>query len=248
MSEKPATYGKSRKARKRRKATAEGARPERSKLASAVDELYARRLRGQLGEDAPASLEALLLSRGLAADVDELLLLTLGAAASLPVLPVSDPGRSLTVPEADVLVEGGFATKAREGGARYEEADPVARSVAEYAALLASSRSVAEMAKLLGVETSRIRQRLGDRTIYGIKSGRTWRLPAFQVEGRGLVPNIGAVLREVPADLHPVALQSWFAAACVDLLPPVSDAPMSPRQWLCAGHDAGPVIELARQL
>lgn len=246
MSEKRATYGKTPKARK---APAKGARrPRRSELATAVDELYAKRLRHQLGEDAPASLDALLSSRGVEADVEELLLITLGAAASLPVLPASDPGRSLTVPEADVLAEGGFATKAREDGARYEKADPVARSVAEYAALIAASRSVAEMAELLGVEPSRIRQRLGDHTIYGIKSGRTWRLPAFQVEGRALVPKIGAVLREVPVDLHPVALQSWLLAACVDLPDPVSEAPMSPRQWLCAGHDAEPVIALARQL
>jgi hypothetical protein len=82
----------------------------------------------------------------------------------VPLHPSTDPGRELTTAEADVLLRGGFALDQLPLDATH----PIVRSAAAYAALLGSSLSVAKAAERLGVEGSRIRQRLGERTLYGI--------------------------------------------------------------------------------
>src|SRR5262249_57747485 len=79
------------------------------------------------------------------------------------------------------------------------------RATAEYARLLTDSYSVEEAASALGVNGSRIRQRLTatPRTLFGIKLGKTWRIPKFQFHGRRLVPGLELVLARIPAAVHP---------------------------------------------
>lgn len=57
-------------------------------------------------------------------------------------------------------------------------------SAADYMALLESSHSTAEAARFLGVDASRIRQRIRERSLYGIEYENAWRLPRFQFERR----------------------------------------------------------------
>ena len=63
---------------------------------------------------------------------------------------------------------------------------------------------------MLEVGESRVRQRLGEGTLYGVKAGRENRLPAFQFEGGKEVPGIAEVLARVDRSLHPVAVLNWF--------------------------------------
>lgn len=223
-----------------------------SRLDDVIERLYDEQLKPELGPGAADSVAALLRSRGLTANAEELLLAVLEATARLPPSAAAAPERGMSSEELAVLHSGGFSGgRASERKARYRAAepdDPVTRGVADYATLIAGSRSVAEVAALLGVEPSRIRQRLGDRSLYGLKQGRSWRLPAFQLTNDGLVPNIGSVLQALPADLHPIALQRWFTSPSVDLVEPPSEQPLSPRQWLCSGFDPSAVVELARHL
>lgn len=83
--------------------------------------------------------------------------------------------------------------------------------------LEASSLTTAEAAHRTGVDSSRIRQRLGERTLLGFHraGGRhEWLLPAFQFElGLDELPDLwGRLLRALPNpdDTSPTALVAWF--------------------------------------
>ncbi len=123
--------------------------------------------------------------------------------------------------------------------------DPVARAAAETAALWATSLRVTDAAERLGVDPSRIRQRLGERSLYGAKRGGEWHLPAFQFAEDSLVDGIDQVLRFLPEGMHPVAVWNWFRFPKPEL---ENDAgqPLSPLDWLRGGWPAAPVAELVR--
>lgn len=142
-----------------------------------------------------------------------------------------------------------------EGGLRFGppprgSENPVVRAAATYAALLGSSLSVSEAARRLGVNPSRVRQRLsGPRpTLYGIKRDNEWHLPRFQLAKRGAVPGIGVVIAELDRELHPVAVYRWFTTPNPDLEPEEGAPPLSPLDWLQSGHDPGVVARLAADL
>jgi len=122
-------------------------------------------------------------------------------------------------------------------------------ATAEYARLLNESYTVEEVARLLGVNTSRIRQRLigPARTLFGVKLGKAWRVPTFQFQGRRLVPGLGIVLRRLPGNLHPVALHRWFTSPNPDLAS-AGGTPISPLGWLRTGNPPEIVAELAGDL
>ncbi|MDP9122878.1 MAG: hypothetical protein M3O15_16165 [Acidobacteriota bacterium] len=161
----------------------------------------------------------------------------------------SDPRADLTVAEASVLESGGFAL---EGG-RQGTADPLVRTAAEYAALLKASLSTQQAAHRLGVDPSRIRQRLTATppTLYGIRLSSGWVLPEVQFDGGRLLPGIGEVLARLDPELHPVAVFRWFTIPNPDLVPEGEAPPcrsLSPRSWLLLGLPPGHVADLAADL
>ena len=157
---------------------------------------------------------------------------------------VEDPGREFTEEEAMVLKEGGLELSARE-----EELDVLAGTVAKYAAMLASALTTRETAGMLGVGESRIRQRLGQGTLYGVKTGRENRLPAFQFEGGREVPGIAEVLTRMDRSVHPVAVLNWLVHPNPDLYLDEDEAgPVSPRHWLLSGGDPEVAARLAEDL
>src|SRR5436190_17506279 len=99
-------------------------------------------------------------------------LLDEAVARILPAAPPAAPGRDLPPAEAAALERGGLSLAPVELGA----ADPLARTAAEYAALLATALNVPLAARRLQVDDSRVRQRLADRSLYGIKLSSGWRL------------------------------------------------------------------------
>lgn len=159
--------------------------------------------------------------------------------------PYPDPRKELTADQIALLERGGLELDRLEFGLE----DPIARAAFEYAALRATALTTQQAAKRLGVNDSRVRQRLAERTLYGIKSGDEWRLPAFQFARKGLVPGIERVFPRLPRSLNPVAMHRWFQTANPDLEEKAGKgAGLTPLQWLRSGNDPDTVAELAVHL
>jgi hypothetical protein len=159
----------------------------------------------------------------------------------VPTRVVADPTRELTPEETAALRRGGVDPAWH----RDDATNPIVRTAAEYAALLASSLSVEQTASLLGIDSSRVRHRLADRTLYGIKDRGAWRLPAFQLAGQGVVPGLERALPRLPRDLHPLAVLGWLTRPNPDLYLDADETPVSPLDWLRAGHNPERVARLA---
>lgn len=158
---------------------------------------------------------------------------------------VPEPVGELSAGEAEAMGEGGLDLSPPS----LEEADPLAATAARYAALLASSLTTAEAAGLLGVSEGRVRQRLGEGTLYRVKAGRENRLPAFQFEGAGEVRGVGRVVRALRPGAHPVTVANFFAGPNPDLyLDEEEERPLSPRDWLLSGGEPEVLVPLAEEL
>jgi hypothetical protein len=126
------------------------------------------------------------------------------------------------------------------------ENDPLIKSQAQYMALLEDSFSAADAAKLLHVDVSRVRQRLRERSLFGIEYEGSWRLPRFQFERRLVIPGLAQVLKSLPPDLFPLDVVDWFVLPDSDLQLDSDAAPLSPREWLLSGRPIEAVITVAR--
>ena len=155
-----------------------------------------------------------------------------------------DEPSTLTASEEAALARGGVEPASDEDVAVVQ-----ARVASAFQELRASSLTVDEAAARLGVNTSRIRQRLAARSLYGLKDGNTWLLPAFQFVSSGLVPRVGVVVRRLPPDIGPLAAARWFASPNPDLCTRDEDErPLTPLQWLLGGNPPEPAAELAAAL
>lgn len=126
--------------------------------------------------------------------------------------------------------------------------DPLIRSHAQYMALLEESLPAAEAAKLLRVDVSRVRQRLRERSLFGLEYDGSWRLPRFQFERRLVIPGLAQVLKVLPSDLFPLDMVDWFLLPEPELQLESDPAPLSPREWLLSGRPIDAVVRLARDL
>jgi hypothetical protein len=126
--------------------------------------------------------------------------------------------------------------------------DPLLRSQAQYMALLEESLSAAEAAKLLRVDVTRVRQRLRERSLYGLEYEGTWRLPRLQFERRLVIPGLAQVLKALPPDLFPLDVVDWFLLPETELQLESDAAPLSPRTWLLSGRPIDAVVKVARDL
>ncbi len=159
--------------------------------------------------------------------------------------PYPEPRQMLEREQLELLAQGGFELDRLEFGLE----DPVARTAFEYALLRATGLTTHEAAKRLGVNDSRVRQRLAQRALYGIKAGDEWRLPAFQFTRTGLVAGIDRVLPRLPQSLNPVAVYRWFHTPNPDLEGKEEQGrALTPLQWLQTGNDPDAVAELAAGL
>ena len=160
-------------------------------------------------------------------------------------LPYPDPRKELKGEQVELLERGGFELDRLEFGLE----DPIARTAFEYAVLRATALTTQKAAKRLGVNDSRVRQRLSERALYGIKAGDEWRLPAFQFARKGLVPGIERVFPRLPKSLNPVAVYRWFHTPNPDLEEREGQGrALTPIQWLQSGNDPDVVAELAAGL
>jgi hypothetical protein len=157
---------------------------------------------------------------------------------------LEDEAGGLTGPEAAALARGGV-----EPVSDREARTVLARAAGAHERLRSTSLTVDEAARRLDVNTSRVRQRLAERSLYGLKDAGAWLLPAFQFVARGLVPGIDVVLRRLPEGISPHAVARWFSIPNPDLATRDDlERPLTPLQWLLAGNPPGPAAELAAAL
>jgi hypothetical protein len=166
--------------------------------------------------------------------------------AATPLGVAAEPERELTEAEHRLLDEGGFPKpQPDEQGSAGNELSMLAVS---YAEMCAQALTTKEAARLLQVQPSRIRQRLGERTLFGIEKQDHWILPRFQFDDGQIVPGMGKVLQVLDETLHPVTVERFFATPQPELYADEVGRDLTPREWLQAGYDPAPVIRLARDL
>jgi hypothetical protein len=134
------------------------------------------------------------------------------------------PGAALSRPELDALHGVGLST----------EPWPTARSD-DFVALVETSLTAGRAARLLGVDVSRIRQRLRERSLFGLEYEGEWRLPRFQFERRKVLPGLAQVLAALPADVNALDVAEWFLSPDPDLELEGEPRALSPREWLLRG-------------
>jgi hypothetical protein len=172
-------------------------------------------------------------------------------AGNRPLTTAATPAENRH-PAADLSVAETVALRSvgafKDRGAIPPDNDPLIRSQAEFMALLEESLSAAEAAKLLDVDVSRVRQRLRERSLFGIEHEGSWRLPRFQFERRLVIPGLARILNALPSDLFPLDVVDWFVLADPDLQLERDPSPLNPREWLLSGRPVETVVTLASDL
>lgn len=154
-----------------------------------------------------------------------------------------DPASAFTEGEVSVLREGGFDLSPR----RHSEPDMVAKTAAGLALIQVKSATVAEVAEKLRVTPSRVRQRVAERSLYGLREEDEWRFPRWQFDEDGRpIRGMAQVFAALPQGVHPVAVWRFVSEPSPDL--EILDQPASPLEWLRSGGDPEPVAAIAREL
>jgi len=129
------------------------------------------------------------------------------------------------------------------------EPDPLAQTTVKYAAIVTRSLSSKAASRRLGLSPGRIRQMIGDRSLYSFLIGHRRYVPDFQFQGNRLVSNIAGVNKALPSDLHPVEVYNWYHLPNLDLyLDEDIDHTIRPLEWLKGGYDAERVVFLANRM
>jgi len=171
------------------------------------------------------------------------------AAAFLRAHPIYE-----ALPVTNALSEGEEAFL-RSAGARGVGAwsdDCAANNVTviagEFAQMVTTALSQKEVAALLGVSTSRIRQKIEARELFVVRTSNGRVCPRFQFGPNGTLPGLEIVLRALRADAHPVAVQRFFMDTHGDLESDTLGRPLSPHEWLLTGHPVAAVVDLASEV
>jgi hypothetical protein len=164
--------------------------------------------------------------------------------AALKTLPAIKPGAAaLTEDEARLLDGAGFVQDPDAFAAA------AADIVAHTALLINTAYTGPEVASLLGINESRVRQRRLARTLWAIESDGNWLYPAIQFEvnlktGKPdkQIRGLERVFQALPAGLHPTAVTGLLQTPQTELK--VGGRPRSIVEWLRSGGPAEPVLEL----
>ena len=149
----------------------------------------------------------------------------------------------ITFKEQSVLEDSGFVLESKP------ESDSLAKTAIKYAAIVECSLSSKEASERLGLASSRIRQMVSDHSLYSFLIGRNRFIPEFQFEKKRLIPNIEAVNKSLPANMHPVEAYNWYHLPHVDLfMHDDIEQTCSPLDWLKSGQDTKQVVFLASRL
>ena len=184
-------------------------------------------------------------------ELDQLLMdrFNLGRAdliAALKSLPAQRPwAAALTEEQANLLDSAGFTAEPAA------HAQIAVDAIANMGRLYSTSYTAAEVAKGLGVNDSRVRQRRLAKTLWAIDDGGTWVYPSVQFEDtddgrptalkqvRGLDQVFPHLLAQ---NLHPTAVVNFLLAPQPELR--IAGQPQSVRDWLLHGESVQPVLDL----
>ncbi len=113
--------------------------------------------------------------------------------------------------------------------------------------LLRRSYTVGDVAAKWGVDTSRIRHRVRNHALYGVRVGRALRLPEWQFDDdlRPL-PGLAALVEALPEGMHPREVEGFMTTPQDDLR--LRGRKVSPRDWLLSGGSAEQVRTHAADL
>ncbi len=149
---------------------------------------------------------------------------------------------SFDVPTIELLEGGGLVMHALAD----RVPDVAAETRATFEGLRLTSLTVEEAARLLGVDPSRVRQRLRARTLFGIREDDAWLLPRRQFSEHEQIRGLARVLPLIRDALHPVAVWNWLALPDPELQ--TGGTSLSPIDWLASGGDIGAVRAVAADL
>lgn len=119
---------------------------------------------------------------------------------------------------------------------------------AQYAQLIASAYSQAEVARLLDVTTSRVRQRTDNGSLYAIVADQGRVYPRWQFNTGQTLPGLAMVLRAINEQAHPLAVERFMLTPHPDLSAASLGEALCPRDWLLTGHDVHAVVLMAAEL
>jgi len=157
-----------------------------------------------------------------------------------PLFRIVPSNHDLTDHELSLLAAGGFPAPATS------LSDAITQVAGEVGVLIASALSQAQAAKRLGVDASRIRQRIAQRTLYAVQGNTSSKvLPLFQFTESGTLPHLEKIIPVISASAHPMAVQRFFLSPTPDLYSEETASPLSPRDWLLTGHSPDLVIRMA---
>jgi hypothetical protein len=157
------------------------------------------------------------------------------------------PGAStLTDAEAAILVEHSGIDPA--AAARQSEPQHAAVEAARIEFdLLRRSYTTRDIAAKWGVDDSRVRHRVRNRALYGMRVGRSLRLPRWQFDDElRPLPGLPAVLAALPGSMHPREVEGFMTTPQDDLR--VRGHKRSPRDWLLTGGSPAVVAAHAADL
>ncbi len=106
-----------------------------------------------------------------------------------------------------------------------------------------SIRGDAALAKFLGVNRSRVSQRISERSLYsfaGIGGDRFY--PKWQFADRKPLPGLRAVFAALAPKIHPLVVDHWVCTPSADLV--VDGENLTPILWLQTGGDPDRLLEL----
>jgi hypothetical protein len=106
--------------------------------------------------------------------------------------------------------------------------------------------SAAAAADRLGRSVGRIRGAIADGSLYGVKVGRQWLVPLWQLHGATPLPHLRKVIAAIPAGTSAVTIERVMTGPTDELY--IDGQAVSPRDWLLAGNWPGPVTDLVAQL
>ena len=157
-----------------------------------------------------------------------------GAEAPAPLSP----------DETDTLARFGIDTSDPMPAEALLRSRPAIQGMGLHAELIASAVPIAEAAARLGVDPSRLRQRIREGTLLALRRphGRGWLIPAFQLTPECELPHLAALLGAAQRHL------SVLAAARAFTLPDDDLGGVSPRDWLISGGDPAPVERIVAGL
>jgi hypothetical protein len=163
-------------------------------------------------------------------------------ARALESLPAIRPhAAALSEAEVALFDESDFAEDERA------YARVAVETLGRTARLISTAYSARDVAELLGVNESRVRQRRADRTLWAIQDRGGWIFPALQFEDeagrRGQIRELDQVLRVLPTDLHPLSVAGFLTTPQPDLR--IGGQPVSPLDWLRSGGDVRLVLSVA---